>query len=148
MPAPRLGEAEAHALRDLTRLARGALHDERELLAADAEDLVLRADDSHEDTAHLAQDVVPDDMTLLVVDLLEPVEVEEDERNGLVSPCRVEQLVQVLVERALVGEAGERVAPRLEVGHREPALAGQGDGGEVGDRRDELRVALGSDAGR
>ena len=148
VPAPRLREAEAHALSDLTRLARGALDDERELLAADAEDLVLGADDSHEDAADFAQDVVPDDMPLLVVDLLEPVEIEEDERHGPVPLRRVEQLVQVLVERALVREAGERVAPRLDVGHREPALAGQRDGDQVGDRRDELRVALGPDTRR
>ena len=96
----------------------------------------------------LAQHVVPDDMSLLVVDLLEAVEIEEDERDRLVPARRVEQLGQVLVEGALVRETGEGVASRLEVGHREPALAGERDGGEVGDRRDELRVALGSDARR
>ena len=146
MTAARLRQAEAHPLGDLACLARGPLDDERELLAADAEDLVLRADDSHEDAADLAQDFVAHDVALLVVDLLEPVEVEEDERDGPVPLGRVEQPVQVLVEGALVGEARERIAPRLHVGQCEPALVGERDRRQIGDRRDELGIALGPHA--
>ena len=82
MPAPRPADGDAHPLGDLSRLARRALDDERELLAADAEDLVLGADDSQEDTAHLAQDVVPDDVSLLVVAPLNPSRSKRTSETG------------------------------------------------------------------
>ena len=65
------------------------------------------------------------------------------------SDGRVAQdLLEVLVESALVREAGQRVAPSLGVRQREPALVRERLRGEVGDSRDELRVAERLDARR
>ena len=59
-----------------------------------------------------------------------------------------QNLRQVLVEGALVREAGQRVAPSLGVRQREPALVRERLRGEVGHPRDELRVAERLDARR
>ena len=61
-------------------------------------------------------------MALLVVQALEVVEVAEEQRD--VARARVgalERAVEVLLERAVVAEVGERVAPRLGVREREAA---------------------------
>src|SRR4029453_14098527 len=57
--ATSLGEPLPHTFGDLGGSRRGPLDDERELLATDAEDLVLRANDAHENAADRTQHLVP-----------------------------------------------------------------------------------------
>ena len=64
------------------------------------------------------------------------------------SPFSSSSRVELLVEGAAVGEAGERVPPRLRERERQAALLGKRRGGEVGDRGDELLVELELDARR
>jgi hypothetical protein len=86
VPAPLLPDRHPKPLGDLGGQARRPLDHECELVAPDPEDLVLGANDTQEDAAHLAEDLVADDVAVLVVDPLEAVEVEEDERGR--SGCR------------------------------------------------------------
>ena len=63
---PRRFSPERLATRSATwRPPPRARDDERELLAADPEDLLVGADDPHQDAAHGAQDLVPGEMPLL-----------------------------------------------------------------------------------
>ena len=62
MTAPLLADGHPQAVGNARRPARRAFDHERELVAADAEDLVLRADDAQEDAPDLAQDLVAGDM--------------------------------------------------------------------------------------
>ena len=56
-------------------------------------------------------------MAAHVVDVLEAVEVDRDEREGLARPARAaERLLDAVVEQDAVGQAGQRVAERLGVG--------------------------------
>ena len=148
-PAPPLRESVPHPIGDLNGRRRGSLDHERELLASDPEDLVVRAHDPHQDAPDRAQNVVPGEVPFAVVDLLEVVEIDDDEGDPRSLGRRVAQhLPEVLVERALVREAGQRVAPSLGVRQREPALVRERLRGEVGDSRDELRVTERLDARR
>src|SRR5256885_1830498 len=88
-------------------------------------------------------------MAALVVHVLEVVEVEEDERDGMPVPVLLsEETGKVLVERALVRETRERVAPRFRVRQREASFARERLRGEVGDCGDDFRVAFGLNARR
>ena len=145
----RLTERLPHPIGHLGSRRGRPFDDERELLAPDAEDLVLGANDAHENAADRAQHLVAREVPFAIVDLLEVVEVEDDEGDPRRLVARLAQhLRQVLVEGALVREARERVAPGLGVRQREPALVGERLGGEVGHARDELRVGEGLDARR
>src|SRR5581483_5297093 len=58
-----------------------AVDDDRELVAADAEDLLVRANRPDESPRDRAQHPVARGMAFAVVDLLEVVEVDEDKRD-------------------------------------------------------------------
>src|SRR5260221_12607 len=73
-----------------------------------------------------------------VVDGLELVHVEQHQGELLV----LEHAVQVLVERAPVRQAGERVTACLGEGERELPFLRQRSGGEMGGRGNELGVEV------
>ena len=96
--------------------------DHRELLATDAADDVRRAHRRAQDVGDLVQQLIADAVAVDVVHLLEVVEVEHHDRDGVVRGRRLqERLAQAVVERAVVVEAGEGVGlglvlePRADV---------------------------------
>ena len=93
----------------------------RELVAAEPEDLLVRADRAQEDAGDGREHLVARRVAESVVDLLEVVDVEEHEGDV----GRLDQCVDVLVEGATVREPGQRVAACLGEGQRRPALEGE-----------------------
>ncbi len=106
----------------------GVREDQAELLAPDAAGVVVPAQLVDEQAAEAPQRLVALEVAVAVVDALEVVEVEQDDGHGVpVAVPAVELGPQLLVEEAVVGQAGDRVRarPRFEgvVGPR--ALDGQ-----------------------
>src|SRR5206468_12061345 len=80
--ADRAGDGEAEALGEALGLAPPGLGSEHaELVAALAHDRVLVADRALELAGHLAQDLVAGGVAEAVVDALEAVEVEDEDRQ-------------------------------------------------------------------
>ena len=96
----------------------GAGHDDRELVATDPERAVASgAGTSAMVVAGRAEEPVADRVAARVVDLLEVVEVDDRERQRLVVAGRRRPLaLDLLLERAVVAEPGQRVAERLGAG--------------------------------
>ena len=93
----------------------GALEQQRELVAAEARERVARADDlAAKRSATCLQQLVAGVVAEAVVDLLEPVEVDEQHREDAPGALRArERLVEPVAEQGAVGEAGEPVVERL-----------------------------------
>ena len=91
--------------------------DDRELLAAGPADVVRLAYDAAELRRELRQHLVADGVPVDVVDALEVVEVEHQQRHGrrLLGGDADDLVAQPLVEGAVVPEAGERVGLGLEL---------------------------------
>ncbi len=88
--------------------------DDRELLASDSADDVGRPNRRAEDIGHFEEHLVADAMPVDVVDLLEVVEVEHDERDGVVLGRGPDELLpEPIVEGAVVVEAGQRIGRSL-----------------------------------
>ena len=118
-----------------------AVDDDGELVAADAERLLAGAAVLGERPRELAQDAVARRMPLVVVQALEVVEVEEDERRLGRPGVGVQQRpVEVLLEGAVVAELREGIAPGLGVCLREPAGVGERGAGELGHGGEQARV--------
>ena len=110
-----LAEPLHEPLGDVRRIGPVArAHDHAELLAAEPADDVLRAHADAQRVGERAEQLVADTVTVHVVDPLEVVDVEHQDRHGLVRAARVLQRgEQPLVEAAVVEEAGQRVRLRL-----------------------------------
>ncbi len=124
----------------------GLGEDDRELVAAVAGCDVGRAQHLAEPVGDAGERDVPDEVTEPVVDLLEVVEVEDDEREAAVVAARAGDLaLERLFEVARVVQARPRVEvgepPRLEVAPRVVERR-TGAGGDV------LERALASRRGR
>ena len=134
--------AEALGERERAREVAGG-EDDRELLAADAADDVRRADGGAQHVRHLEQQLVADAVAVHVVDLLEVVEVEHHERDGVVLRRRAHELLaHAVVKRAVVVEAGERVGRGLVLEARADVRVVECERGRVAEagREDELLV--------
>ena len=95
-------------------LASAPVHDDRELLAAEPADHVVRPDDRAQALGEEAQQLVADGVAVHVVDVLEVVDVQHEHRQRRVRAARLlQRLQQPLVEDAVVEEAGERVGACL-----------------------------------
>jgi hypothetical protein len=123
-------ECQPNLGRETDRLvAIGPVENDEELLAAEAGDDVAGPEPLEEDRAERAQDLVPQLVTVQLVERPEVVEVEEDHRDrwrlvaGTVASG--EQSLDRRVEVAAVEEAGQRVAHRRLLGGR--VEAGVGD---------------------
>ena len=110
-----LAEPLHEALGDMFRIALVAgAHDHAELFAAQPADDVIRPHADAERVGERAEQLVADPVTVHVVDALEVVDVEHQDRDGLVRSARVLQRgEQPLVEAAVVEEAGQGVRLRL-----------------------------------
>ena len=104
-------------LRHRGRLARlgDVLQQHAELVAADARDEVVAAHAGAQARGDHLQQRVADVVAERVVHLLEVVEVEEQQRRGLLVAPRVRhRLARALGEHRAVGQPGERVVVREE----------------------------------
>jgi len=131
-----------------------------ELVAAETRDRVAGAHALLEPSRHGDEELVPDGVAERVVHDLEPVEIEEDERDprrGLASPrrdvicarSRLELLREAGEQQRPVGQAGARVVergvcplPDLGLGALEQAGVVQRDRGQLGEPDDRLDLAL------
>ncbi len=123
----RLGDRALQAVGHADRLEHPAdgLAQDRELVAAEAGDRVLRAQRGAQPGRDLAQHLVAGGVTEAVVDALEAIEVDEvDGGDGRAVAAR-ERLAQAVAEQRAVREAGERVVQRepLELGLHPLAVA-------------------------
>ena len=86
--------------------------DQDELVGAEPPNHVARLAQMVQLLRHGPDQLVADDRAVDVVDLLEPVEVEQEERRQLVAPPRgVEELGRALDQSLAVEGVGERVVP-------------------------------------
>jgi hypothetical protein len=106
-----------------------------ELVAADAEGAVGPTQGNSHELAEAAQDAIAGGMPAAVVDRLEVIEVDEQQRErNSVAQCRGDLAVELLVEGAVVAKARERVPQRVGQGrlvaHLQVGLGGdhRGDG--------------------
>ncbi len=81
-----------------------------ELVAAEAADLAMIAHHRLQPVGDLAQQRVADRVAERVVDVLEAVEIDQEQRAALLAVGRVAQrLVERLAHHRAVGQAGQRV---------------------------------------
>jgi hypothetical protein len=86
------------------------LADRDELIAAVPGDRVAGADRAAQPPGNLDEHRIADDVTVAIVDRLELVEVDEQDRSGARVPGRVgDRVAQAIVQQRPVGEARERV---------------------------------------
>ena len=119
--------------------------DERELVAAVAGGEVVGAGPAAQRVADAAQHLVADEVAVLLVDLLEVVEVDEDQREVAAGDARgaLDLAQQALVQRGVVEAAGQPVgAGRLGDRGVEAGVAARG-GGELGEGLEQREVVLG-----
>ena len=139
---------------DLRRALAGLRHEDRELVSAEASEMVDLAQGVPEQLGQRPQDLVPRIVPVRVVDLLEAVHVDHQARQlRAVAAGELELVRERVVEAATVVESGERVRDRehldraqhrLELrvaAHQFLALGLCSQGGE--DPRVELRVVEG-----
>jgi len=114
-----------HARNNMRRRL-SAPEEQRKLVAAEAVQLLGRAQRALGHACERAQDVVADCVAKTVVGVFEVVEIEQRKTEG--RPIR-EERVESFVERATVRQAGQRVAARLGERERELSLPRQRSGG-------------------
>ena len=104
-------------------VASGDDREDDELVAADASNRVRLADDRLEAAREGLQHDVAGSVTPDVVDVLEAVEIDDDERERLARTARsAECLLDAVVEEGAVGKIGEWVAKRFGMSSPEPPV--------------------------
>ena len=97
-------------------LAPDVANEHGELVAAQPRHRVLGADGRLQSLADLAEQGVPDGVTQRVIDLLEPVEVDNQEREGGPLPGEgPEGIGEPEVEEGAVGQPRQRIPPAVRV---------------------------------
>jgi hypothetical protein len=147
-----LGDRAPHGGRESD--ARGGRLDraqqDGELVAAQAGDGVVLAEQARQALAHLAQDLVAVVVTERVVDLLEAIEVEQHHghaRPG--APGGVDRLLGARTEEDAVGQARQRIVQRQALGdQRLAAGALDGDQRQRQQRQEHRRRVEGQDGQR
>ena len=112
----RLGDRGPRAFGDTERLALPAqvLAQDHELVPSVADHGVARPQGPLQAPRHLDQQVVAGVVAEAVVDALEPVKIEEQERQRSRSPARApDRHVEAIEQQDAVREAGERIVQRL-----------------------------------
>ena len=114
-PATVKGRSSSAMTRSATRvtaaLSLDVVQEHGELVAAQARREVARLQRAAQAPGDGLQQLVADRMAERVVDRLEVVEVEEEDR--VVAPARGEQLAELVEEQRAVGQAGQRVVVGL-----------------------------------
>ncbi|EXI73206.1 MAG: hypothetical protein AW07_02820 [Candidatus Accumulibacter sp. SK-11] len=123
-------------------------NDDDELVAAEPRDGLALGEDAAEDLGDAAQQAVADIVAEGVVDQLETVEVEEEDRCPLLrAPRATDRVADAFVEQAAVRQAGQRIVVREEVDVVLRALA-LGDVVEAADVVCDLALAAGDGGDR
>ena len=115
----RFVEGRDEALGDLERILRPCQigHHQRELVAADACDMLGRAGAALQAACDLDQKFVAGRMAELVVDLLEAIEVEQKHREFLAGQSETLQgSIERFVEGDPIGQMGQRILPHRALG--------------------------------
>ena len=109
-----------------------------ELVAADARDGVARAHDGLEPARDALQDLIAGVVPADVVDLLESVEVDGHQREGVrCAAGPLQRLVDAVVEQRSVREPRQRVPERQRLGRPGPVREPEGCGGRNRHRDEE-----------
>ena len=123
-------------------------NDDDELVAAQPRDGLLLAENAAEDLCHTAQQAVADVVPKSVVDQLETVEVEEQERHTQLLAARAtDRVADAFVEQAAVRQSGQCIVVREKVDVVLRALA-LGDVVEAADVVRHLALAAGDGGDR
>ena len=146
---PVVAHSLAHVLGNQARLfERAVLEQHAELVATQARDGVRRAYARLQKAGDVTDQAVAGGMPAGVVDELELVEVDIEQRVACaVAPCGLHGLMQPVVEFATVDEPGERIVTRL-VGERALQAAFLGDVVKHDHRTDDLADAIANRRGR
>src|SRR5262249_52946487 len=87
-----------------------------ELVPSHSRHRVGLPDDRLQTTGERLQDRIPGTVTAHVVDVLEPVEVDDDERERLAGAARTsEGLLETVIEECTIRQARQRIAQSLRV---------------------------------
>ena len=117
----------------------GRRQQDRELVAAEPRDRVAVADAVVETPGEMDQEQVAEMVAERVVDLLEAIEVEQQQRQRFaVAGRRAQRLGQAVVEQHAIGQAGQGIVHRLVA---QPVLLSLG-GGDVAHDRDQEPLVL------
>ena len=111
-----------------------AVEDDRELVAADPREQVVRAQGDLQARRDERQQLVAVVMAERVVDVLEVVEVDDEQRQRAVGLAVAQRALEALVERPAVGDAGQLVGARLAPRPR-PSPGRRGTSGPCGRAR-------------
>ena len=118
---PPQGVAQAADERGGLLVARRAEREHDELVTPDARDRVDAPDDGLQPLGDHAQDGVAGLVAAHVVDALEPVDVDDEQRERLGRPLGArERLLDPVVEQRAVRQAGERVSEGEPLGGHQP----------------------------
>ena len=121
-PSPRTTSAEPIGRRRQT-VHRRYRQDDEELLTSEPVDRVVRPERGLDRLDDLAEDLVPGGVTGLVVDRLEPIQVDRHEPVGEPGPVDVgPHRAEVLGQTTPVAGPGQRVGPRGELERMVDAL--------------------------
>ena len=102
--------AQQPARHDLRPLEIGMRQEDRELVAPDAERAIGLAERTVDELAEAAQHAVAAGVPTTVVDGLELVEVDDQQRERvLVAQCRRHLAIELLLEGPMVAEPGQRI---------------------------------------
>jgi hypothetical protein len=115
----RLGEGCDKALGDFERILgpRQVGHHQRELVAADARDVLGRAGAALQAACDLDQEFVAGGVAELVVDLLEAIEIEQQHRELFARQGQpLQGGIERLVEGEAVGQESQRILPHRALG--------------------------------
>ena len=94
-----------------------ARHQDGEFVTADPEHLVAAPETGREEPGHADQDAVAAGVPLGIVDLAEVVEVHDRQRQPAVISDGASPLpLELLLERAMVAQTGQRIPERFRVG--------------------------------
>ena len=129
-------------------LVRGGREEDGELVAAEPRDGAGRADGALQPERHLAQEVVALGVAERLVDLLELVEVEDEDRRAGAAAVGDggQRRGQPPLQVRAVGQAGQRVVQRVVPELTDQLAVAQRDAGVVGDGLQEQDVVLGEGA--
>ena len=104
-----VGDLPPKPLREFAGAIQAGLGKQKcDLLAAEAGSQIDRSHGAPDDLAYRTQDIVARIVTVAIVDALEVIDVDEDQRHRSAIPVDcVEHVSEPLVERATIRQAGE-----------------------------------------
>ena len=126
------------------------VEDDPELIAPEARHGVARSQRAHQALPDGAEQPVADRVADALVDDLEAVEVQQDDRDrvGVVGVGRGQRMRDPVGQQLPVGETGRRVVERAALGRIEQPRIVEGDRRELGEARQGVRSRAGRTSDR